>query len=627
MIVRIIISICFIFVTLSTSGQNRFLRRGNKAFANKDYPEAITNFHQVKIKDSAVFRKMAVSYFSLKDFDQAEKYYQKILEEQKIYKDLLALSQIQLEHSNFEAAILFCERAKALGAAPNLMDQRIDAIKEIAAGKVKQTKYQREGLDLHPQGKCLGIIQGLKGIIFSDRSSRKIKRNSTYQLFEYDPGDQQKYQQQLYASRLDRTSNIGAACFSSDGKTMYYTRWFQRKGKQQMEIVEAVQRNGDWQAKNLLSFNQRKYSCAYPSLTKDNKIMYFSSNQPGGEGGMDIYMTYRRGKSWSKPMLLGKEINTSGDEIYPRVLKDGTLWFASNGRVGYGKLDLFYASKSPSGNWGAVKNAGFRYNSSGNDYAVMDNYDNQSRLIVSDEEEVNLRDKIYRIDLQEKANIEFVLKDQDSQTPIENVHLSLKNTVTNKEVKAVAQDIAKGEVRFAINNENIDSGILYQIEAKKKGYETLIRIFKPKKEGKQVELFLSEIANPGSFVKKLQPIIYQDKKIIFSNIYFKSNRNQLSDSARIVLKRFVSFWKIYPDLKIRINSHTDAAGSWRSNQRISLLRANKTKAYLIGKGITPENIQIHAYGEEFIINGCSDEVDCPEKKNQENRRVELIFVL
>ncbi|RUT80137.1 OmpA family protein [Ancylomarina longa] len=626
MISRISILFCFIFVSLSLSGQNRFSHRGDKAFAKSDYPEAIANYHQVKILNTAVFRKMALAYFALKEFDQSEKYYQKILEEEKTYQDLLALSQIQMEHSNFEVAILFSERAKSLGAPADLVNARILAIKKIAAGKIKQTDFRREELDLHPQGKCLGISQNSDGILFSDRRSRKMPGNSTCQLYEYDPENPQKSKPKLYAPNLDPSSNIGALCWSADGKNLYYTRWYQRKGKQQMEIVEAVQRKGEWQAKSLLSFNSRKFSCAYPALSPDGKIMYFSSNQPGGEGGMDIYMTYRRGNAWSKPIRLGKAINTNGDEVFPRVLKDGNLWFASDGKVGYGKLDLFYAAKSPSGNWGAVKNAGYRYNSSGNDFSVIDYSDSSGRLIVSDVED-KLRDKIYRIEVQEKGRIQFALKDKDSKKPVTGAQVSLKNTVTNKDVRILPGDKGNGVYRFTVIQADVDRGVLYQIEVGKSGYANLTRIFSPKKEGEQIEVLLSKIPNVNKFTTVLKPIAYPDKKIIFSNIYFNVNANQLSDSSRIVLDRFANFWHQHPNLKIRINGHSDAKGSSNINRKLSLFRANKTKDYLISKGIEAEKIQVHAYGEKFIVNGCSDGVDCPEIKQRENRRVELIFVL
>lgn len=168
----------------------------------------------------------------------------------------------------------------------------------------------------------------------------------------------------------------GPVCFSPDGTTMYFTRNFYNKGKMtrdgnglvQTQIMSVKMTNTGWEKKaKKIDFARKDYSVAHPALTANGDKMYFASDMPGGFGRMDIYVSYYEGGRWSEPINLGPEINTEGDEVFPWVHPDGTLYFSSDGHTGLGGYDI-YSSKAKKGRWSPLENIGSPINSSYDDF-------------------------------------------------------------------------------------------------------------------------------------------------------------------------------------------------------------------------------------------------------------------
>lgn len=125
------------------------------------------------------------------------------------------------------------------------------------------------------------------------------------------------------------------------------------------------------------------YVATHPCLSHDGKRIYYSSNIPGGKGGIDLYYSDLNGSQWSAPVNLGSNVNTPGDEMFPWVSNDGaTLYFASNGHAGYGNLDLF-SSVLKSGNWSTPRNLKAPLNSVGNDFSLIFGNDPYAGYLVS----------------------------------------------------------------------------------------------------------------------------------------------------------------------------------------------------------------------------------------------------
>jgi outer membrane protein OmpA-like peptidoglycan-associated protein/tetratricopeptide (TPR) repeat protein len=615
--------VCFSFLL---SAQNRFLRRGEKAFVKTHYAEAIANFKNVKNKNPEINRKIAESYYFLGDYQEAENYYQKIYDSEKSADDLLALSHIHLNAGKYEEAILSCERAAEKGANRIHVDKRIKAIRELekatdTSGMILRAIHQQ------PKSKSLGVSVVGNKIIYSNLSPKNARGVKNYQLFYSEFTDQGYSELKPWADQLDNTVDLGAIAVSGDGKSMYYTSWYTRKGRQYKEIVEAEFKNNKWKASFVLPFNGRKYSCAYPYLSKDGKSLYFSSDMPGGYGGMDIYVCHKRGKSWGSPINLGEEINTKHHEIYPSILKDGKLWFASDGQVGYGHLDLFYASKTKEGEWGEVKNAGPALNSSQNDFSIQDSPEEGQLLMVSDRNNKGIRDRIYSFGADRKMQVELFVKDEISKKSISNAKIEVEKVLSNQMI--VPQQIAADKFQFDVSRYELGEGILYEITAEKQGYESTHLKYYPVESNLSVDVLLRRLEKDmgEDFAKELMPIHYPDKRMMFRKIHFDAGEEGLNSQAKLTLSKMADFWKMYPSLDIAINSHTDSKGAAQSNKILSMKRAKMARDFMIAKGVDSNRIICNAYGERFVVNGCVDGMECSEEQHRQNRRLELLFVI
>ena len=142
-----------------------------------------------------------------------------------------------------------------------------------------------------------------------------------------------------------------------------------------MKIFQAVKGDFDWENISPLPFNSDEYSCMHPSLSYDGSALYFSSNKPGGYGGMDLYVAKREENGeWTNPINLGPEINTNKNEVFPFIHQSGVLFFTSDGHEGYGGLDLYMIDLGGK-RWGQVLNMGDLFNTKEDDLSLIVNAD------------------------------------------------------------------------------------------------------------------------------------------------------------------------------------------------------------------------------------------------------------
>lgn len=181
--------------------------------------------------------------------------------------------------------------------------------------------------------------------------------------------------------------NEGPACFSKDGGTMYFTKTHKKKsndGARKLGIYVAKwdAAKNKWSDIVPISFNSFQYNVAHPAISRDGSRLYFASDMPGGLGETDIYVAVKNGEMWEQPVNLGKEVNTTGREMFPFIADDGTLFFASDARPGLGGFDIFSTSNL-GGRWTNIQNAGNPINSQYDDFALVLADDNRSGFITS----------------------------------------------------------------------------------------------------------------------------------------------------------------------------------------------------------------------------------------------------
>ncbi len=182
----------------------------------------------------------------------------------------------------------------------------------------------------------------------------------------------------LFSKEITGTFNEGPATFDRKGESIYFTRNNSVSGRfsnvndasEKLGIYSAEMINGFWQNIQAFKHNNPDYTFATPSLSFDGQRLFFSSDKPGGFGGMDIYYCDKCGNGWCDPVNAGEGINSKGNETYPFIDRAGRLWFASDGWPGLGGKDIFYAFEAD-GEWMKAVSADSLINSATDDYGIV----------------------------------------------------------------------------------------------------------------------------------------------------------------------------------------------------------------------------------------------------------------
>lgn len=269
-----------------------------------------------------------------------------------------------------------------------------------------------------------------------------------------------------FKGKVSRRFNEGPATFTRDGKEMIYSSANYKEkstdGYRKLGLYHA-----DYDAKKKkwinikpLSFNNKEYNVTHPSLSKDGKRLFFVSDMPGGLGETDIYVSQKNGNNWEQPVNLGKEVNTSGAEMFPFLADDGTLYFSTDSRVGLGGLDIYSATQNGSA-WGYVQNLGAGANTTGDDLSYISDETGRFGFIASERTGGVGGDDIYKF----KRNAEQVcgtVADAKTKSTVDNATVTANGA--NGEQHRIRTD-SKGNFCF-----NLQAGVEYKFETTKEGY-------------------------------------------------------------------------------------------------------------------------------------------------------------
>jgi len=214
-----------------------------------------------------------------------------------------------------------------------------------------------------------------------------------------------------FAKELLSTLHEGPLTFDRTGEFLFFTRNNQKDGKQRrskdgiskLKIYSTVKIGKAWSKIKELPFNDNESNTAHPSVSVEGDKLYFASDREGGLGGMDIYVSHRKGDDWGDPVNLGPKINTPSDEIFPFIHADGTLYFASTGLPGLGGLDIFYV-QSEGDMWGKPQNLGKPFNTEQDDFGIIIDRDRKNGYFSSNRPGGKGQDDIYSFFVTGQAN-------------------------------------------------------------------------------------------------------------------------------------------------------------------------------------------------------------------------------
>ncbi|MDX8340872.1 OmpA family protein [Draconibacterium sp. IB214405] len=370
----------------------------------------------------------------------------------------------------------------------------------------------------------------------------------------------------------------GAITLNSTGEQMIFTRC--RYDKSQplgAELYSTSQSRGSWSGPIKLQIVGDSIIAAHPALSPDGTEIYFVSDMRGGQGGKDIWKATMEGGSFGKPVNMGPIINTAGDEMFPFVRDNGELYFASNGHIGQGGLDIFMANKNEDGIW-VVENMGSPMNSPSDDFGIAFVTGEDKGMFTSNRKG-SRGDDIYSFVVPPKVyEIEIEVFDKETASHLDGSTMRIIGTDgTNLKVRARG-----GKFKMKLKPETE-----YVFAAFKDGY------LRDKAAVNTIGLADSKDFRFDMFLTAT------DAPIKVDNISYEFGSWELLESSKVALDTLVQILVFNPTITIELMAHTDYVGSDQFNFDLSQKRAQSVVDYLIEKGINPDRLVAKGYGETW----------------------------
>jgi|GEM_PF-208967 len=431
--------------------------------------------------------------------------------------------------------------------------------------------------------------------------------------------------------------NAGAMCM--DKKSHFYFSANYPKtenGINRIRIMEGIYTTSGVKKVHALPFgNPKSYSVMHPAVNQDGTILVFSSDKADGKGGCDLYYSLRPDvtQSWGPLKIFNGNINTVGNEVFPSITSDGTLYFSSDLLPGLGGLDIFRIPlKDAIAGTGEVEHLGYPINSTADDFGWAQDSTGTKGYFASDRRNSNdnLYSFFYKVDgvsvseigsdaktVGKEANsskslksyIEGYVLDKLTMKPIEGATVFLLNKVSGKVL--IAKTDKDGKYNFIIS-----AGNNFIIKAISNGYVNDC-----------YALDATDMLRRDEPLKKMPQDLLLGKYMIgkkwkLNNIHYDFNKFNIRPDARPILDSLIDILKTYP-ITAELGSHTDSRGSFGYNEKLSQKRADAAVAYLVEHGIDKGRITAKGYGETQLLNKCANGIRCSEAAHQANRRTEV----
>jgi len=374
----------------------------------------------------------------------------------------------------------------------------------------------------------------------------------------------------------------GATSINQDGSEMYYTSCKVIKNEAVgCQIYHTSMVGGLWSAPELVTlFADSSISVGHPAISNDELTLYFVAETDKGKGGKDIWKVERSspGGVWGKPINLGKQINTEGDEMFPYVRDNGEFYFSSNGHIGLGGLDIFKLTKKDDGTT-VVENMKSPINSPADDFGIIFERGKDRGYFSSSRPGGRGSDDIYYFYLPPLVfTLQGTVKDDATEDPIPQAKVKL---VGSDGTSLETNSGVDGKFKFKLKPET-DYIITTQKDRYLKGKAKESTKGLTKSQDIVVDIFMSHIT----------------QTIEVENIFYDLNKADLRPESTVALDGLVEILNDNPNVTIELSAHTDFRGSKEANLDLSQRRAQSVVDYLIKKGINPDRLVAKGYGEE-----------------------------
>ena len=430
---------------LPSHAQKSQTRKGDFHFKAMAYPKAIPFYLKAVKKDStyqdAVF-KLADCYRLTNNRAKAEEWYAKavkmpaVLPIQKFY-----YGQALMNNGKFAQAKKWMTDFVIDNNADGRGQAFIKAIDTYQNFFIDSSNYAITKLDINTNNADFGAALYQEGIVFASSrpKTEMIERkhawtNQPFLDLYYSRGKENKFRApEMFAAEIQTKLNDGPVAFNKKGDELWITRnnivgTKVHKSSDKIVKLKLFKSNSnggsEWGKLESFEYNSDNYSCAHAALSPDGQRLYFSSDMPGSKGGMDIFMCSKQGNGWSRPVNLGDTVNTRGNELFPAVMDDGTLYYSSDGLPGLGGLDIFF-TRDLGNRFTVPVNVGYPINTYDDDFNMVYDLKNKIGYLSSNRANKGFDDDLYTFK-KKSLRIKGIVVRKEDGTPINEARVELK---------------------------------------------------------------------------------------------------------------------------------------------------------------------------------------------------------
>ncbi|MFC2102094.1 OmpA family protein [Bacteroidota bacterium] len=615
----ILLTFTFLLVGIGeTTAQNKHSRAADNAFADQQYSLALEKYQKAysKVKKNREERErimfqQAECYRLMNNPKRAEVSYKRLAKERYTSKNpkiLLLYADALRANGKYEEAIEQYAAYKELAPDDTVADVAIESAKTSLEWMENPSKYTVEFVkklsgrddDFAPAY----ADKNFNSIIFTsnrDAATGKLNDNWTGMKFT-----------DLFFARKDRKgewnnpvlldkddvvnteANEGSGQFNGRFTTLYFTRcWNMAKKKNGCAIYKASRIGGTaWGEATMVDLGiDSTVANGHPAVSSDEKLIIFSSDRAGGLGGKDLWKITKKekGGGYTRPINLGPDVNTPGDEMFPFLRSDSVLYFSSNGYPGMGGLDIYVSTLSKN-KWGDPENVKYPLNSHADDFGIVFNLDEpEEGFFSSNRPGGKGKDDIYSFIIPPVYfTLEGYVTDDLTLQPIEGAHISIVGT--NGKTATYNTDL-RG--RYIFNKNQILPNTTYEILVTKDDY------FNEKATETTVGLESSRDLTRDIVLKPIPK-----KPVVLPDILYDLAKWDLKPQFQDSLQGLIATLDANETIVIELAAHTDSRDSDERNDILSQRRAQSVVDYLISRGIDPDRLVAKGYGERSprIIN-------------------------
>ena len=631
-----ILFVAFVLISTSVFGQTAKQKRAERQFNDFSFVKAINTYEKLvdtSFNEFYSMRKLGDAYIMLRQPEKALEIYKEVVKQENVPSEyFLYYAQTLRANGDYEASKKWMKKFKESGNEEDLRVKSFFKNDDLASAIFNASeKNTIQELPINTKFNEFGAVELNNEIIFSSSRDEGVSVKRLYawdkqpmlDLFKVSKDNGSVSSTSKIEGGINTIHHEGPATFNSDGTKMYFSRnnYYDakkindEKGVMHVGIYSADLIDGKWENVKPSNLNNPNYIVYHPSLSEDGKKLYFSSDMPGGIGGTDIYMCdVLEDGTLGKPINLGNIINTEGNEAFPFIYnQEDVLYFSSDGHVGLGLMDVFASVKDENNKIVNVINLGEPINSKKDDFAYFLSKDGFKGFISSNRKGGVGGDDIYAFTRIPPLTLKGQIFDAVNNEPVAGAKVLL----TRENGEELAYFITKEDGAY---EHLIPRDEKFVLKGSKEKYQDVSKNFSSFGLEKEKEI----VVDLNIPMKPIEDVVILAD---LETIYFDLDKYNIRPDAAIELDKVVALMNKYPEMVIRLESHTDSRANDAYNMVLSNNRAKSTYKYIISKGIDASRItKYEGFGESQLVNKCSNNVKCSEAEHQLNRRTEFIII-